>query len=315
MQQQIRTTRRAASCSGRRGRIGRHRRAGAGAVHPVHAQWTLSRSGSADPRPVVRVKYRIYSSPRTGGLACAGPKARCIPGEGGQAGHVLVSDIPNNRIMKFDEDRQILDLQNLANYANGNARDRQGRLITCEHSVTRRVVCTEKNKLKVTISGRRLRGQTPQRAQRRGGEIPTTACGSPIPCSASRRMEGFPRQSEQATTNVYRVSKDGKGHGGDHRPPLNFNWRFRPTSKRTWSMARHLTAASGPTTSGADGSVSNKTKLIDAADQARSTAFASTATATWWCGWGSNGALQSEPTDVNSARFISCVASRRTWMA
>src|SRR5262249_60110866 len=56
---------------------------------------------------------------------------------------VLWSDIPNNRIMKWDEETgQVSEFRRPSNYANGNTRDRQGRLVTCEHG-GRRVVRTE----------------------------------------------------------------------------------------------------------------------------------------------------------------------------
>jgi gluconolactonase len=45
-----------------------------------------------------------------------------------------------------------------ANDANGNARDRQGRLATCEHSVTRRIVRTEKDG-KLTVPADKFNGR------------------------------------------------------------------------------------------------------------------------------------------------------------
>src|SRR3954471_16849696 len=47
---------------------------------------------------------------------------------------VLWSDIPNNRILRWDEETaQVSVFRKPSNYANGNTRDRQGRLVTCEH--------------------------------------------------------------------------------------------------------------------------------------------------------------------------------------
>jgi gluconolactonase len=57
-------------------------------------------------------------------------------------GYLLWSDIPNNRIMRWLENGHVSVYRTPANYANGNTRDRQGRLITCEHD-TRRVTRTE----------------------------------------------------------------------------------------------------------------------------------------------------------------------------
>ena len=59
-------------------------------------------------------------------------------------GRFLVwSDIPNDRMLKWDEGTgAVSHFRKPANYANGNTRDRQGRLITCEHD-SRRVTRTE----------------------------------------------------------------------------------------------------------------------------------------------------------------------------
>src|SRR5688572_31508589 len=107
------------------------------------------------PDPSVQVldpsftRYRIYSS--TEEQVGSGMRWAEGPVYFPEGGYVLVSDIPNNRIMKFDERTGAFTVfRDNANYANGNTRDRQGRLITCEHSVTRRVVRTEKDG-KVTV--------------------------------------------------------------------------------------------------------------------------------------------------------------------
>ncbi len=51
------------------------------------------------------------------------------------AGRYLVwSDIPNNRIMRFDEtDSSVSVFRNPSHYTNGHTVDREGRLISCEH--------------------------------------------------------------------------------------------------------------------------------------------------------------------------------------
>ncbi|HEY3848411.1 MAG TPA: SMP-30/gluconolactonase/LRE family protein [Acetobacteraceae bacterium] len=58
-------------------------------------------------------------------------------------GYLLFSDIPNNRIMRWlEEDGHLSVFRAPSNYANGNTRDREGRLVTCEHD-SRRVTRTE----------------------------------------------------------------------------------------------------------------------------------------------------------------------------
>jgi len=59
--------------------------------------------------------------------------------------YLLWSDIPNNRIMRFDEtDGSVSEFRTPSNNSNGHTVDRQGRLISCEH-LTRRVTRTEHN--------------------------------------------------------------------------------------------------------------------------------------------------------------------------
>jgi len=61
----------------------------------------------------------------------------------GDGRYLLWSDIPNNRIMRWDEETGVTSVfRKPSNHANGNTRDRQGRLVTCEHE-GRRVIRTE----------------------------------------------------------------------------------------------------------------------------------------------------------------------------
>jgi len=56
---------------------------------------------------------------------------------------LLWSDIPNNRIMRWEEETGAVSVFRApSNFANGHTRDRQGRLVSCEHG-TRRVTRTE----------------------------------------------------------------------------------------------------------------------------------------------------------------------------
>jgi gluconolactonase len=61
----------------------------------------------------------------------------------GDGHYLLCSDIPNNRIVRWTEETgQLSVFRSPSNNANGNTRDRQGRLVTCEHD-SRRVTRTE----------------------------------------------------------------------------------------------------------------------------------------------------------------------------
>ncbi|MCB0089722.1 MAG: SMP-30/gluconolactonase/LRE family protein [Caldilineaceae bacterium] len=61
----------------------------------------------------------------------------------GDGRYLLFSDIPNNRIMRWSEETNAVTVfRSPSNYSNGHTRDRQGRLVSCEHD-TRRVTRTE----------------------------------------------------------------------------------------------------------------------------------------------------------------------------
>ena len=61
----------------------------------------------------------------------------------GDGRYLLWSDIPNNRIMRWDEETGAVSVfRKPSMYANGNTRDRQGRLVSCDHG-GRRITRTE----------------------------------------------------------------------------------------------------------------------------------------------------------------------------
>ena len=61
----------------------------------------------------------------------------------GDGRYLLWSDIPNCRMLRWDEETGTVSVfRRPSDYANGNTRDRQGRLVSCEHG-TRRVTRTE----------------------------------------------------------------------------------------------------------------------------------------------------------------------------
>jgi gluconolactonase len=76
----------------------------------------------------------------------------------GDGRYLLWSDIPNNRIMKWDEETGAVSVfRKPSNFSNGNARDRQGRLLTCEHD-SRRVTRTEYDG-SITVLAERFEGK------------------------------------------------------------------------------------------------------------------------------------------------------------
>jgi gluconolactonase len=61
----------------------------------------------------------------------------------GDGRYLLWSDIPNNRMLRWEEETGAVSVfRKPSDYANGNTRDRRGRLVSCEHGA-RRVTRTE----------------------------------------------------------------------------------------------------------------------------------------------------------------------------
>ncbi|SHK16481.1 gluconolactonase [Roseomonas rosea] len=258
------------------------------------------------PDPAVQIldpsfaRYRIYSSTveqlGTGMRWAEGPAY--FP----EGGYLLCSDIPNNRIMKYDEkDGSFTVFRHPANYANGNARDRQGRLVTCEHSVTRRVTRTEKDG-SITVLADSFEGKRLNAPNDIVVKSDDTIWFTDPTFGINGEWEGSRARPEQATTNVYRLTPDGKltavitdilnpnglAFSPDERKLYVVEWRGTP-NRSIWSFDVNN-----------DGTVGNKTKLIDAADQGALDGFRVDRDGNLWVGYGSNGALEAEPARIGN---------------
>jgi gluconolactonase len=76
----------------------------------------------------------------------------------GDGRFLLFSDIPNDRILRWDAcNGAVSDFRRPSNHANGLVRDRQGRLLACEHGM-RRVTRTEYDG-RVTVLAERFHGK------------------------------------------------------------------------------------------------------------------------------------------------------------
>ena len=123
----------------------------------------------------------------------------------GDAGCLLFSDIPNDRIMRWTPEG-ISTFRAPSNYANGHTRDRMGRLISCEHG-TRRVTRTEHDGSITVIADRYLgkRFNSPNDVVvTRDGAIWFTDPHYGI----MTNYEGF-KADEELPCQVYRVDPDG----------------------------------------------------------------------------------------------------------
>ena len=119
---------------------------------------------------------------------------------------LLFSDIPRSRIYRWTSDGGLSVFRQNSHYANGNTRDRNGRLLTCQHG-TRSLVRTEHNGARTTIAdsydGRRLNAPNDV-VVRSDGSIwfsdPTYGILSDL--------EGYRADPEQSGRYVYCVAPD-----------------------------------------------------------------------------------------------------------
>jgi gluconolactonase len=99
------------------------------------------------PDPAVQVLDPSFMQYRVFNAAIERLASGCRWAEGpvwfGDGRFLLWSDIPNNRVMKWEEETGAVSVfRKPSHNANGHTRDRQGRLVTCEHD-SRRVTRTE----------------------------------------------------------------------------------------------------------------------------------------------------------------------------
>jgi gluconolactonase len=216
----------------------------------------------------------------------------------GDGRYLLLSDIPNNRILRWDETSGATSVFRApADNANGHTRDRQGRLVTCEH-LTRRITRTEYDG-RITVladrfDGKRLNSPNDIVCARDGAiwfTDPTFGIAG--------HWEGEPATPELPHA-VYRLPADGtalqrvldelKGPNGlafspDESELYIVESRAEP-HRRLWAYRV-----------GANGALTNKRLVIDATDGGALDGIAIDAQGHIWCGYGSNGRVPSAGLD------------------
>ncbi|GAB3920088.1 gluconolactonase [Microlunatus endophyticus] len=126
------------------------------------------------------------------------------------AGRYLVfSDIPNNRILRWDETtNQVGVFRNASGYTNGHTIDNQGRLVSCEHG-GRRVSRTEFDGSVITLAdnlgGKRLNSPNDVVVARDG-----SIYFSDPAYGIDTDYEGFAAESEIGACHLFRISPDGE---------------------------------------------------------------------------------------------------------
>lgn len=215
----------------------------------------------------------------------------------GDGRYLLWSDIPNNRILRWDDCSGTVSVfREPSNNANGHTRDRQGRLVSCEH-LTRRVTRTEHDGT-VTVLADRFGGKRLNSPNdivcAQDGSIWFTDPSFGI----AGHWEGKPAAQELPHA-VYRLPPEGdlqqvladlKGPNGlafspDESELYVVESRAEP-HRKLWAYRVS-----------ANGALGNKRLVIDAADGGALDGIAIDAEGHIWCGWGSNGRVPAEPLD------------------
>ncbi len=123
-------------------------------------------------------------------------------------GYLLWSDIPNDRMLRYSESSDSVTVFRApAGYTNGHTRDREGRLVSCEHG-NRRVSRTERDGTIIALAdnyeGSRLNSPN-DIVVRSGGSIWFTD----PPYGILSDREGHKADSELAGCFVFRIEPDG----------------------------------------------------------------------------------------------------------
>ena len=226
----------------------------------------------------------------------------------GDGRYLLWSDIPNNRIMRWDEETGFCGVfRRPSNHSNGNTRDRQGRLVTCEHQ-GRRVTRTEYDgSITVVLDrfdGKRLNSPNDVVVKSDGSIWFTDP-----PFGILGNYEGD-RSAPELPTNVYRVDgKTGRATvvAGDVNGPNGLC--FSPDEKRLYvvelrSAPRQIRVFDVVD----DGTKLSGGRVFVSAGDGSPDGFRCDVHGNLWCGWGMTAALNGVVVFAPDATMIGQIA-------
>ena len=243
-------------------------------------------------RPRVQVLDPSFNKYRLGLASVERIATGCRWSEGpvwfGDGRCLLWSDIPNNRIMRWDEETgRVSVFRKPSNNANGNTRDRQGRLVTCEHD-TRRVTRTEYDGT-ITVLADKFDGKPLNSPN----DVVVKSDGSiwftDPPFGILGNYEGHVATPE-LPTNVYRL--DPRPAQLDASRPATSTGRTgspsRPTSRSSTSSRRRSTPRVIQVFDVVDDGtkLANKRAFITAEPGGTPDGFRVDVDGNLWCGWG-----------------------------
>ena len=213
------------------------------------------------------------------------------------------SDIPNNRILRWDETTGgVSVLREPSNNANGHARDRRGRLLSCEH-LTRRITRTEYDG-RITVLADRFEG----RRLNSPNDIVCAADGSVWFTDPSfgihGHWEGEPAEQELPHA-VYRID----GASGELQQVITGlaapnGLAFSPDGSVLYviesrAVPHRLIWAWDV---GAGGTLSNQRLAVDAQGPGALDGMAVDVQGNLWCGFGSDGSAGADAAALDGVR-------------
>ena len=221
----------------------------------------------------------------------------------GDGRYLLVSDIPNNRILRWDDASGLVsDFRKPSNHANGLARDRQGRLLTCEH-LTRRVTRTEYDG-SITVLADRFDGKSLNSPNdivcQSNGDIWFTD----PPFGIGGSWEGEPATPELPHA-VYRIHEGHLQQVLTDVPGPN-GLAFSPDESVLYVVASRAKPYRQVWAYDVDakGQLSGQRVVIDAQGPGALDGMAVDVTGHLWCGWGSDGSLGAKPQELDGVRVF-----------
>lgn len=204
----------------------------------------------------------------------------------GDGRYLLFSDLPNNRIMKWDETTgETSEFRRPSDFTNGNTRDRQGRLVSCEHG-TRRVTRTEYDGtitvLADSYDGKPLNSPNDVVVKSDGSVWFTDPAFGLL-----SDYEGY-RADPELPTNIYRISPDGELTVASSEVRSPNGLAFSPDESRLYvvqsrAIPRRNIVAFDLAPDGQ--ALGNQSVLIDAGDGIPD-GFRCDEDGNLWCGWG-----------------------------
>jgi gluconolactonase len=120
---------------------------------------------------------------------------------------LIWSDIPNERMMRYSQDGDVSVFRPRSDFTNGNTRDNQGRLISCQHGA-RRVVRTEIDGT-ITVLADSYQGKRLNSPNDVVVKSDDTIWFTDPSYGIMSNYEGFKAEPEQETRNVYRLDPKG----------------------------------------------------------------------------------------------------------